>query len=404
MDRDRPLLVLVSDIHLTDALHGASIPRADTFERFWLRIDAARGARPAHLCFVGDLFDIVRSPSWLDTALRPYHEPSAELAAHVDRIVAAMIERERPFFDAVRKRVESGALAIDYVLGNHDRLLRIAPAARRRVWAALTGQDRDVDFPSERYFPEHRVVAYHGHVADDVNFDPDGGGTLGDAIGSELIVGFPRAVRASVGHALPELDDIDDVRPIYAVPAWVRSFGIFHAPVLREIHSTWSGLVEGFLGSTFVRDWSRRRHRAFSLDTGLKLRLLLELSTKRLVAKGSDRRLTELYKYMQHGFDAKMARVATENLTARTGARYVVNGHSHFASVKPLGSIDGRPAVYFNTGTWRSVHQIGHGVGGRPAFLPYDAMTYLVFFPDGDPMGRDYEWWTGGMVPREREA
>jgi hypothetical protein len=69
--------------------------------------------------------------------------------------------------------------------------------------------------------------------------------------------------------------------------------------------------------------------------------------------------------------------------------------------LKPLGAIGGRPVVYFNTGTWRSVHQIGHGVGGRPAFLPYDAMTYLVFFPDGDPLGRDYEWWTGGLVPRD---
>lgn len=404
MARDRPLLVLVSDIHLTDALHGAAIPRADTFERFWVRIQAARGARPARLCFVGDLFDIVRSPSWLETSLRPYHDPSPEVAAHVDRIVAAMIEREKPFFEAVRKRTASGELEIEYVLGNHDRLLRDAPAARRRVWRALTGEDRDVDFPSERYFPEHRVVAYHGHVADDVNFDPDGRGTLGDAIGSELIVGFPRAVRAGVGHALPELDDIDDVRPIYAVPAWVRSFGIFHTEVLREIHATWSGLVEGFLSSAFVREWQRRKHRTFSLDAATKLKLLLELSTKRLVAKGSDRRLTELYKYMQHGFDAKMARVAMGNLEGRSGARYVVNGHSHFASVKPLGSIDGRPAVYFNTGTWRSVHQIGHGIGGRPAFLPYDAMTYLVFFPDGDAMGRDYEWWTGGMVPREPSA
>ena len=26
------------------------------------------------------------------------------------------------------------------------------------------------------------------------------------------------------------------------------------------------------------------------------------------------------------------------------------------------------------------------------------AMSYLVFFPTDDPMGRDFEWWTGAMV------
>jgi hypothetical protein len=27
-------------------------------------------------------------------------------------------------------------------------------------------------------------------------------------------------------------------------------------------------------------------------------------------------------------------------------------------------------------------------------------MTYLVFFPNDDRLGRDYEWWTGAMVAR----
>ena len=76
------------------------------------------------------------------------------------------------------------------------------------------------------------------------------------------------------------------------------------------------------------------------------------------------------------------------------------NGHSHVASMQPLGRIDGKPAVYFNTGTWRAAHQIGHDLGGRPSFLPYDAMSYLVFFPDGDKLGREYEWWTGASVAR----
>lgn len=396
---DRPMLVFVSDVHLTDALHNASIPRATAFERFWTRIQAARGERSAHLCFVGDLFDIVRSPSWLEADVRPYDDPEAGVIARVETIVDGVLSREAAFFKAIRDRVERGELEIHYVLGNHDRLLRFAPRARRSIWRALTGKDEDVDFPAELVFPEHEVLAYHGHLSDAVNYDPEGAGTLGDAIGCELIVGFPRAVRLATESPHPELDDIDDVRPIYAVPAWVRHFGMFHPEILPTIHHTWTGLVEGFLDRSFVRGWLRQKHRTFAFDTSVKLRILLELSTKKIIAKGSDRRLTELYKFMQHGFDGKMSKLAASQIEARKHVRYVVNGHSHFASMTPLGNVDGKPAVYFNTGTWRSVHQIGHGIGGRPTFLHYDAMSYLVFFPKGDTLGRDFEWWNGSLVP-----
>jgi UDP-2,3-diacylglucosamine pyrophosphatase LpxH len=399
---ERPMVIFVSDIHLTDALHNSAISRKDAFERFWIRIAAARGQRPAHLVFCGDLFDLVRSPSWLDGAHRPYHEPDAAMIAEVDRIVAAVIDRERDFFDAIKTRVETGELEVHYTLGNHDRLLRFAPKARRAIWKALTGRDEDVVFPSEIEFPEHGVLAYHGHVADDINHQPDGAATIGDAIGSELIVRFPRAVRLLTGEPHPELDDIDDVRPVYAVPAWVRQLGTLKPELLRPINDVWSDIVESFLSRPYVKHWMKsQKSHLFGFDTGTKLRLLLELSTKKLVVKGSDKRLTELYKVMQHAFDGRMAKRAMNELEARKGRfRFVVNGHSHFPSMVPLGQLSGRPAVYFNTGTWRSVHQIGHGVGGRPAFLPYDAMSYLVFFPDSDPLGRDYEWWTGAMVAR----
>ena len=60
---ERPLLIFVSDIHLTDRLHGNAVSKADQFARFWERIQHVRGKRPAELCVVGDLFDLVRSPS-----------------------------------------------------------------------------------------------------------------------------------------------------------------------------------------------------------------------------------------------------------------------------------------------------------------------------------------------------
>ncbi len=399
------MLIFVSDIHLTDALHGGAVARAHTFERFWMRIQAARGSRPARLCFVGDLFDLVRSPSWLDGVHRPYHEVSVDLQAQVEAIVDRILDREAAFFGAIRARVQEGALEVEYLLGNHDRLLAYAPGARRRVWKALTGRDVEVEFRREAEFPEHGVLAYHGHHSDPINISPDHQATIGDAIGIELITRFPRMVKRLLPKDTPHaelLDDIDDVRPIYAVPAWVRQLGVIDRALLRPAGESWAALVEDFLSKPFVKHWMRSRRviekKRLGFDTGQKLKLLLELSTKRVVAKGSDQRLTKLYSMFQHGFDGKMAEHGIGTLRERRGLRFVVNGHSHFASMVPLGSLDGRPAVYFNTGTWRTVHQIGNLTGGRPSFLPFDSMSYLVFFPSDDPMGRDFEWWTGAMV------
>jgi UDP-2,3-diacylglucosamine pyrophosphatase LpxH len=399
---DRSLLVLVSDIHLTDRLHGNAVAKAEQFARFWQRIAAARGGRPAQLCVVGDLFDVVRSPAWHEGRHRPYHGASTNgVVKTVETIVRETLRREHEFFAALRAKIASGELEFHYVVGNHDRLLRFAPGARRAIADALGLHE--LVLHSELEFPEHRVLAYHGHGADPINASPDGDATIGDAIGNELIVRFPRKLRALVGDDHPEvadIDDIDDVRPVYAVPAWVRQQSAIRKDLHRTISAVWSDVVDEFLANDFVRSWLDARAKRFSLDLGKKLRLLLELSRTGVIAHGSDGRLTQLYRFFQHGFDGKLAELAAKELARRRGFRYVVSGHSHFASMQPLGHIDGAPAVYFNTGTWRAVHQIGHDLGGRPSFLPYDAMTYLVFFPERDPLGRDYEWWTGAMVAR----
>jgi UDP-2,3-diacylglucosamine pyrophosphatase LpxH len=400
----RPLLVFVSDIHLTDRLHGNAVPKATQFARFWDRIQAARGDRPAELCVVGDLFDLVRSPSWFEGRHRPYHGATTNgVVKNVEKIVDETIAREQGFFDAIRDKIERGELVLHYVVGNHDRLLFTAPAAQRAVARALTGKDA-IELHKELEFRDHGVLAYHGNVGDPINASPDGDATIGDAIGSELILKFPRKLRSLVGADHPgvdEIDDIDDVRPVYAVPAWVRQRSVIRPELHRPISQVWAEVVEEFLATDFVRQWFKTQHKTFSLDLGKKLRLLLELSRNKVVAHGSDERLTQLYRFMQHSFDGKMSALAATELQRRRGLRYVVNGHSHFPSMQPLGRIEGKPAVYFNTGTWRAVHQIGHDLGGRPSFLPYDAMSYLVFFPTDDKLGRDYEWWTGAMVARD---
>jgi len=397
----RHLLVFVSDLHLTESLKGPRVSKLQTLQRFWSRIDAARGDQPAEIVFVGDLFDIVRSARWLTSDARPYLEPNAASIEIIDQIVEATLKRESDFFDMLRGLVTSEALRVSYLLGNHDRLLSYAPKARRAIWKAMTGRDELVDFPRERVFADHGVLAHHGHTGDFICYGREGAAPIGDAIGLELIVRFPILLKERLDIEEPdELEDIDDVRPIYAVPAWVRQLGQQRRGLIRPLQASWSQLVEEFLSTPFVDDWMKAQKRVLSFDPGRKLRMLLELSTGRIMGKTQDKRMTQLFKLFQHSFDGRFAGRAADRLTdpRYKGLRYVVNGHSHFPSMTPLGNIGGQASCYFNTGTWRTVHQIGTHASGRPNFLAYDAMTYLVFFPDGDELARDYEWWTGAMV------
>jgi UDP-2,3-diacylglucosamine pyrophosphatase LpxH len=389
------MLVFISDLHLRPGT-PSPVSRTAQFSRLWQRIEGGRPGRPVRLCLVGDIFDLVRAPQWLDSAVRPYAEPSPGLAARVKAVVDATLEADRPFFEAVHRRVEEGALEVQYLLGNHDRLLQHAPLARAAIRAALGLAGGDAPFPTSIVFPRERVLAYHGHTVDLLCHEPDGSAPLGDVIASELIVRFPVEIQRRVEVADPTFADIDDVRPILAVPGWVRTVAVGERRDLaRVVGGVWRDLVDAFLANPWVRDWMKDHHQRLKLDFAQRVKLLLALSAR---AKPRDEpRLTQLYYLLMKLLDARFARNAIRALEQREhrSLRFVVNGHTHFAAMTPLGLVNGQAAVYFNTGTWRQLRHLGNVARGRPAFLAYDAAAYLVFFDQDDPLGRTFEWWQG---------
>jgi UDP-2,3-diacylglucosamine pyrophosphatase LpxH len=391
------MLILVSDLHLTDGHATPHVPRAALFDRFWERIDRTRKGGPVEIAFIGDLFDVVRSPKWLQTSLRPYHADSTEQRDLTASIVDSIISREQPFFDLIRRRVREGTLSVSYVIGNHDRLIGDSGKARSAIRMAFTGQADAAEFPSLMRWPEYGVLAHHGHTVDELCHERDGSPPLGDAVGSELIVKFPMVIRRDTGMDDPQLDDIDDVRPIYAVPSWVRTLAAGRKGVGRKVGDAWRGLVEEFFSISYVKDWFKDHHRPLSFDFARKVRTVLSLSAKRTL--GVDQKIVHAYNVMFHWMDGRFAQSAATALARpeNKGLCHVVNGHSHFAAMQPLGNVNGLPSCYFNTGTWRTVHQLG-SAAGTPAFLAYDSMAYLVFFPKDDRLGRKFEWWTGAMV------
>jgi UDP-2,3-diacylglucosamine pyrophosphatase LpxH len=389
------VLVFVSDLHLRPGT-AHHISRGALFERLWHRIEAGRPGAPVKLVLLGDIFDLVRAPAWLTAHEKPYHEPSPALAARVGGIVEETVRAEAEFFDAIRARVARGALEVEYVLGNHDRLLADAPAARATIRRALGMPGGDAPFPATLTFGAEGVLAYHGHTVDQLCFEPGGVAPLGDIVASELIVRFPAEIRRRLEVDDPRLDDIDDVRPVLAVPSWVHGLAQQRPEDLKPVVvRVWRELVEEFLENAHVKTWIREHHEPLRLDFAQRFRLLLAISAR---AKPRDvPRTTAMYYLLMRIVDARFAQTAVRRLEEKEhrGLQYVVNGHTHFAGMRPLGLVNGKPACYFNTGTWRTLHQLGDVARGRPAFMAYDAAAYLVFFGSGDPQGRRFEWWQG---------
>lgn len=389
------MLVFISDLHLRP---GAPSPvaREAQLRRLWQRLEGGQPGAPVRLVLLGDVFDLVRAPAWLTAPVRPYAEPSPEQAAVVEGIVDATVAADAPFFAAVRQKVEQGSLHVEYVLGNHDRLLAHAPRARAAVRAALGMKGGDDALPTSLVFPEEGVLAYHGHVLDPLCHEPGGAAPLGDVIASELIMRFPAEIRRRVDLPDRRLDDVDDVRPILAVPGWVRMAAAEQPAFLSQVVGrVWRDLIDDFLSDAWVRAWMREHHRPLKLDFAQRVKLLLALSAR---ARPRDEpRLAQLYYAAMRLIDVRFARAAVKALERREhrGLRFVVNGHTHFAAMTPLGLVNGQPGCYFNTGTWRQLRQLGAVVRGRPAFLDYDAAAFLVFYGPGDPLGRTFEWWQG---------
>jgi hypothetical protein len=194
----------------------------------------------------------------------------------------------------------------------------------------------------------------------------------------------------------PRLDEIDDVRPVLAVPGWVQSLAQDRGDDLKPVVvGVWRELVEEFLENPHVKAWLREHHGPMRLDFAQRFRLLLTLSAR--AAPRDVPRTTTLYYALMRLLDVRLAHGAVKRLEQpeHRRLRYVVNGHTHFAGMRPLGLVNGQPACYFNTGTWRTLHQLGDVARGRPAFMAFDAAAYLVFFGKGDPLGRSFEWWQG---------
>lgn len=335
-------------------------------------------------------------------------------------------------------------LKIWYLVGNHDWFYYVQHPAYRASRQAIVealglAQSPDEPFPHRieqapaelrEVFNRHEVWAQHGDVYDDDNFQGDAvvagsipplgsGGralsSLGDLIVIELVNRLPREIIERLSEAgdplahdplfEESLDELDNVRPMQAIPQWLIS-------TLQRFETGDADRNQGRrrLVNRAVRDRLtelEREHGEFlhrvdrwGWDTTDTMRAAKWVSF-----------FTPL-KWLAHASEfgrGDSSRIATEfrkeaarhcsapEGTRREQSRFVVLGHTHRPEVVPLDRKGPVERVYINTGTWRTVHERCFGDSGNIDFLSHHVMSIAAIYVDGERGGRPYETWTGTL-------
>jgi UDP-2,3-diacylglucosamine pyrophosphatase LpxH len=448
------MLVIISDLHLTDGTSGTTISPG-AFQLLGERLeDLACGAsqrrdgsyRPIEridLVLLGDVLDVIRSTRWLNGSVRPWGDAaSPALAGIVAQITADILQRNEQSCSEFRRLAEQGVavrpalrdgrmadrgihnvpVRIHYMVGNHDWFFHLPgdqfTRMRRQVATAMgLATSPDAPFPHEAWednellqtMRRHKVFARHGDVYDPFNYEGDrNASSLGDVVVIELLNRFGVLVQRELGEDLPSsalagLREIDNIRPLLLVPVWIDGLLERSCPqpaVRKQVKKVWDALADEFLEQPFVR----RRDTWCPVDVVDGLQKALKFSRRLSVGWASwiaqwmwQLRGADNSSYYQHALSEQDFR--------NRRAKHIVYGHTHTAEVVPLDASFAEGYVlhqaYFNSGTWRRVYEQTRFAPTEHEFISAEALTYLAFFKDDERRGRPYETWSGtlGVAP-----
>ncbi len=442
------MLVIISDLHLTDGSSGASIP-SGAFALFAERLrDLASAAswrsdgeyRPIEtidVVLLGDVLDLIRSAQWLQSGIRPWSHADDPAFAETVQNIATEVLRQNSEGVEILRNLSAGinvppvnrwgqavpdavgnraAVRLFYMVGNHDWFLHLPGAAMDAVRQMISQQlglsnppgmpfahDASQCDPIAETLRRHRVLARHGDIYDPINFSGDrNSSSLGDAIVVELINRFVVEVNKRLGDQLPAatllgIAEIDNIRPTILVPVWIDGLLERTCPLpgtRKLVKQIWDELVDQFLQIGFVRE-----HSSWNPLTDVdRLERALKFSKK--LSIGWTSTIVEWLQQLRGAAEPSYYKHALAEADFRNRrARHVVYGHTHAAESIPLDAsyADGNllNQVYFNSGTWRRVHRPTQLSAAQHEFIPHDSMTFLAFYQGDERQGRAFETWTG---------
>ena len=445
------MLVIISDLHLTDGTSGETI-RPGAFREFReslreLAYDASWRSDKEYvpidgidLVLLGDILDVIRSTRWCSAPpeVRPWgNQNDPRFAEMVGRVTEDVIRNNQeslhilkslhdPQILSLPPSAEGDGVATDsvnrlpvparihYLVGNHDWFFHLkgtAYDAIRKMIVEAIGLENfpSIPFPHEPFesqvlekiYRDHRVFARHGDIFDPSNFEHSrDASSLGDAIVVELLDKFGVVVRERLGGRLPDqcaagLKEIDNVRPLSIIPIWVDGLlsNTCTPALAEEIKHIWNELVHEFLELDFVKT------RPFG--SSLRVKLGFEISSELPMSGLSDiagwfgskfggGRAESFYPYAMH-----------EKSFTDGWAKFIVYGHTHHYEIVPLRTLfqdnSLTSQIYINSGTWRAVHELARLHPSQKNFIGYHVMSSLAFFKGDERKGKAFETWTGAL-------
>jgi UDP-2,3-diacylglucosamine pyrophosphatase LpxH len=425
--------------------------RETAIQASWRADNSYRPIDGIDLVLMGDILDPLHSTRWLDTQpgdtnyIRPWLDPTKPgYDAKLREVTRAIIETNAEGLDVIKKLSQPGALTIPpaasrgkpdyesqnpiaipirvyYTIGNHDWYYHLPDkrfdAIRQDIIdvlglanpANIFPYDMNEYGPLDELSARYKVLMRHGDYYDHFNYDVAKGrnvGTLGDVFAMEVLNRFPVEVQKEIGAQLPDglldgLRRIVNVRPVLATPLWIATQIKAHAgsPALAtELKNIWDRVCDEFLANDFVR----KANKPFKLDTVDALKIAVKLTDRTSLTT-----INELINWLRNKIGSGDISYATHALNEpavqKEQARFVVYGHTHFHEVVPLDAYgylsDPESQIYINSGTWHSYYAIAaknHLKINQPdEFVPYQSMTYLAFYKDGERGGRSFEAWSG---------
>ncbi len=433
----------------------------------WLEV---HNIKEIQVVFLGDIFDIARSMKWFrkvnNEEVRPWgttSEQSARAPEVVEKSLDIMelltnpspsregnrpLDKGKPSREKVwqvceffrdLKRLLSPYVTVKYtyVPGNHDRFMYIDSTARKMAADALA-LDQDPTQPFDHLYSdkEYRVVAFHGHETDLMNFGRDidksgafepeawGKPSIGEAITIDVAVRIVYELEKCIkplDKALwdkleTRVENMDNIRPVSALFTYLKELERHEIKYHRILDEVVKKLFDDFAADSFafVRMWSNiigTRHLK-------RLPWYFRFALTVIFAIGYRRRpllhnlLDRIDKFAEGGFEgmvmesalggektpqqriddvcdgAFFKRFVLPLIAGMPGddVSYVVWGHTHHPEVLPVWRRSPK-MMLLNTGTFRP-RVLACGVSKDATYITQETLSFSVFYKKNEIRGR----------------